>query len=172
MPVPIRTKMSINDLRAYLRYDADAGVVYWVTAPGNDSKFRRQVGDVAGVPNSSGYLSISFNRKHFLAHRVAWALHFGEWPAGYIDHINGSRTDNRIANLRLATHQENIRNAKRPITNTTGYKGVRRKKGKFKAVIHIDGKDRGLGTYSTPEEAHRAYQAAAEKHFGCFANFG
>lgn len=56
-------------------------------------------------------------------HRLAWALHFGAWPVGPLDHRNRSRADNRIANLRIALPSENSRN--RAASSRTGYLGVR-----------------------------------------------
>lgn len=48
--------------------------------------------------------------KNMYAHRVAWAMYYGEWPKHQIDHINGDRTDNRIENLRSVTCAENAKN--------------------------------------------------------------
>ena len=45
--------------------------------------------------------------KLIYAHRAAWAIHFGEWPKGEIDHINGDASDNRIINLRVVNRTEN-----------------------------------------------------------------
>jgi hypothetical protein len=57
-----------------------------------------------------GHLTIN-NRKRILrAHRVAWALSTGRWPPDLIDHINRVKRDNRLANLREATHAQNLQN--------------------------------------------------------------
>lgn len=109
-------------------------------------------------------------RVRILAHRLAWALHFGRWPDQAIDHINGDRTDNRIANLRLATVAENTRNGKRRSTNTSGYKGVSlTENGQWRATIVAGGRQSYLGRFSTAEDAHAAYVKAASRLHGEFA---
>jgi hypothetical protein len=61
---------------------------------------------------STGYLQIYIDGRECKAHRIAWALYHGEDPYPMeLDHINRNRTDNRIANLRLATSSENKKNA-------------------------------------------------------------
>ena len=57
------------------------------------------------------------------SHRIIMAMHLGYWPE-VVDHINGDGSDNRIANLRPATHAENQRNQKRHKSNTSGITGV------------------------------------------------
>ena len=69
-----------------------------------------KAGQVASSVNALGYGRVKINGKSVLAHRLAWALHYGEWPDGAIDHINGIKTDNRLCNLRLATRAQNQQN--------------------------------------------------------------
>lgn len=59
--------------------------------------------------NGDGYLHGNVHGKTLLAHRVAFAIHYGEWP-DHIDHINHDRTDNRLENIRSVTQAENNRN--------------------------------------------------------------
>lgn len=124
---------------------------------------------LAGCLRPNGYRTIAVDREVNLAHRLAWLLVYGEWPDGDLDHINGERDDNRIVNLRLATRAQNNMNARRPCSNTSGYKGASFCRGKWDARIGIDGKDVYLGSFDTPEEAHAAYANAASKVFGEFA---
>ncbi len=108
--------------------------------------------------------------KRFMEHRVVYAIHTGEMPE-FIDHINGNKTDNRIENLRPATHAENMRNRKAYKNNKLGLKGVSQdSKNSFNATIHVDGKPINLGNYDTPEKAYAAYCQAAKLYHGKFAN--
>lgn len=101
-----------------------------------------------------------------MAHRLAWLLHYGSWPSRHIDHINGDRADNRIANLREcddAENQQNLRAA--TAASKSGLLGVttrtyRNGAVRYAASIQVDGTKRYLGVYGTPEEAHSAYRAA------------
>ena len=86
------------------------------------------------------------------------------------DHRNGDGLDCRRENLRTATRSENARNrAKRIVTPSSPYKGVRPKGTMWVAVISPNGRSILLGLYETAEDAARAYDAAAVEHFGEFA---
>lgn len=89
----------------------------------------------------------------------------------YVDHIDNDALNNRRENLRLCTNKENIRNGGMRKNNTSGYKGVSRKGAKWEACICVDRKTIHLGSYETPEQAHRVYCEAAKKYFGEFARF-
>lgn len=88
-----------------------------------------------------------------------------------IDHINHDRLDNRKANLRVCTKDENRRNAVKAKHNTTGYKGVVASitLGKYRAQIGYKGKKIHIGTFATTEEAAIAYDLKARELFGEFA---
>lgn len=91
------------------------------------------------------------------------------WPL--VDHINLDGLDNRRSNLRPATTAQNARNQRRYRNNTSGYKGVtwHRRDQNWQAYIRVDGCRHHLGAHVTPEEAARAYDAAAREYFGEFA---
>lgn len=91
-------------------------------------------------------------------------------PAGAIvDHVNGDPSDHRRHNLRLCTYTQNAQNRRTRRDNSLGLKGVSRKKNRFVARITVNGKAIPLGSFVTPEQAARAYDAAALHHFGEFA---
>ena len=95
---------------------------------------------------------------------MAFALHFGRWPKGQVDHINGDRTDNRASNLREVTNKENSKSACLPKNNTTGFMGVGRFGHRYRAYIKVDGKQKSLGIWDTPEEASLAFENAKTKY--------
>lgn len=86
----------------------------------------------------------------------------------YVDHINGNPLDNRLENLRICLHSDNMKNQKTR-NNKSGYKGVRlHKSGLWQARIHVDKKEISLGYYKTPEDAARAYDSASSMYHGKF----
>jgi hypothetical protein len=116
----------IETLRNMLRYDPETGNLFWRPRTpdqfrGRNEKYRAgkaevfnkiYAGKAAGNIDRSGYAVVRVLYKGLLVHRAVWAMHHGRWPEGMIDHINGIKTDNRIANLREATPTTNSRNAR------------------------------------------------------------
>nr|WP_255550450.1 AP2 domain-containing protein [Sporosarcina sp. E16_3] len=86
-----------------------------------------------------------------------------------VDHRDGNKLNNTRANLRFATVTENNRNEGPTVRNTTGYKGVTRRNGRFAATIRNNGVGERLGNYDTAREAAKAYNIKAEEYFGKFA---
>lgn len=167
-----------EQLRQLLRYEPETGKLFWKKRPlsmftsnraGNAWNSRFAGKEALSSAHNTGYFCGGILGKVFLAHRVAWAVYYGEWPREEIDHINGDRKDNRISNLREASRLENSRNAARRSDNSSGLKGVGVHKGQWRARMRIDGKSRHLGYFPTPEAAHAAYCEAAKKYHGEFA---
>lgn len=126
------------------------------------------MGSRAGFLNAKGYRQISVGGRAYRANRLAWLWMTGEWPAAQVDHVNGDRDDDRWANLRVATNQQNCANAKRRTDNKSGFKGVRKCRNRWQARMGGGGSIY-IGTFDTPKEAHEAYAAAARQHYGHFA---
>lgn len=102
-----------------------------------------------------------------MMHRFIMGLAIGD-PI-LVDHIEPSGTlDNRRSNLRLATHKQNIWNARTPVRNTSGFKGVSARRGRWRARLKVNGKDKQIGTFSSREEAFSAYCYAVKQHRGEF----
>lgn len=92
-------------------------------------------------------------------------------PDEEVDHKNRNGLDNTRGNLRIATRSENMRNSRRRKDNKSGFKGVsfHRDRRKWTAHIMLNKKSMYLGLFTTPEEAHAAYCAAATSFHGEFA---
>lgn len=155
-----------EELREIFIYNQENGELRWAS----DRNQRIKSGMLAGTIDRNGYVKIKIRGLFRFGHRIAWAIHSGAWPTKQIDHINGIRSDNRIANLREATAQENQANRHKG-TSVTGYRGVMRSKGgKFVARRKTGDKLRQLGTFATAELAAKAYDAALIAEHGAFAN--
>lgn len=145
-----------------LQYTAETGELKWLCQPGR----RVKAGDVAGYDDGSGYRAVRVLGRIHRAHRLAWLLHYGEWPTGMIDHINGDKSDNRIANLHVVTNSANMENQRRARSdNQSGLLGVRRSRheGRWLARIKANGVSMALGYFSSREAAHAAYIEAKRK---------
>lgn len=89
-------------------------------------------------------------------------------PNEQVDHVDGDPFNNRRANLRLVTNQQN-QMARHVAVSSTGYKGVYKRGPTYQAHIKFNGKKIRLGGYPTPEKAARAYNQAALALFGEYA---
>ena len=154
-------------LRELLTYDPVTGIFRWrETRCG-----RARAGAAAGSANGDGYWHIRIDGRLYKAHRLAWLYVHGEWPAGRLDHEDNEPAHNWIANLRPATMPQNRGNSKVRSDNLTGLKGVHKARGceSWVARITQEGRQKYLGSFRSPEEAHAAYAAAAVEVFGEYA---
>lgn len=152
-------------LKEFLSYDPDTGIFTWIK-----QRSRSTPGSIAGCDDGRGYVVFQLDRKRHYAHRLAWLYVYGYIPGLEIDHMDGCKSNNRISNLRDVSSQINRQNLRKATARnvSTGVLGVRMLKGKYLSQITIDGKDRHLGTFDSPEDAHKAYlKAKREYHEGC-----
>ncbi len=169
-------------LNSVMWLDKDTGIVFWKWRNPTELKDRQWNGRFGGKQVGSlrkdGYLRTGFNFQgkttYVLVHRIVWAFYNGEWPKLDVDHVNQNKSDNLPSNLRLATRPQNIANRKQK--STSEYKGVRfdKRKGSYQARIMFEGKAINLLNTKDPIEAAKAYDAAARKYYGEYAdtNFG
>lgn len=158
-------------LKELLKYDPDAGQWTWLVTRGG-----AKAGSIVSHREGSGYIQFTIDRKNYRSCRLAWLYMTGEWPNGFIDHIDRVRTNDRWNNLRLATRSQNKANSAAYANNSVGFKGVslvRSCRSKpYVARIGVNGKSKHLGLFSTPEEANAAYTKAAKTYFGEYAYGG
>lgn len=138
--------LDIEIIKTRLRYDHEDGQLRWLNG--------RLAGSIAGSSyqcKRTSYKTITINGVKLRAHRAAWALFYGAWPDGQIDHIDGNGLNNRIDNLRVVSNRQNRLNSRRPNTNKSGVTGVylRTESTSWRAQIYNNGKKVILG--DTPD---------------------
>lgn len=166
-----------------LAYDPDTGILTWKERPARlfNAGFRtrehsaaiwnaKNAGRPFGRITANGYLRGTVLGRKVMAHRLAWGIVHGVAPDGEIDHINGIRHDNRIANLREADRQGNCRNRAAVAGSTSKHIGVswNSKMMMWRAQISVDGKNTHLGYFVSEADAAAAYRTAAKSHYGEF----
>ena len=174
-------------IRQLISYDPHTGKLFWMERGVEwfndpETDYRRTAKDICSMWNTryagreaiysidgNGYRSGTIFSVQVKAHRIAWVLSTGAWPSCQIDHVNGVRSDNRLCNLREADYAQNARNCGIRRDNTSGFKGVSRANGKWRAGIKVNGKRLNLGQFDSPEEASQAYLEASKKHHGLFS---
>jgi hypothetical protein len=138
-------------------YNKYTGSFKWKVSQG-----KAKAGSEAGTVQA-GYKKLTIAYEQIKLHRLAWFLVHGVWPSGQIDHIDGNKLNNQIANLRDVSMSVNMQNryAMRKKSSGLPY-GVRlHKNGKYKASITV-------GTFDSAEEASAAYMRAKRLiHTGC-----
>lgn len=158
--------MKTNELAADLLHELleyRDGELYW-KQPGKS----RQMGRPAGGINGDGYRRIKINRKLYAVHRLVWVMH-GNDPVPFVDHINGDVLDNRIENLREATHSQNCMNRRQRSDNKSGIKGVMRKKDKWYGCVTLNYKVYPAGYFDLKEDAAAAVDKLRKELHGEFA---
>ena len=168
-------------LRELLDYDPETGSLTWKRRnPKWFADGKRGACAAANVWNAryagkyaftaldtNGYRRGAIFRQSLYGHRVAWAVYYGEWPDDEIDHIDGSRANNKIENLRAASRSENCLNIAMKSSNTSGVTGVSWDKINelWESRIHNNGKCKRLGRFACLSAA-AIVRKAAESRYG------
>lgn len=177
--------LTAEQARALLRYNPETGILYWRartpdmlksghrTAEEECIRWNRQFAGKEAFPGTDrhGYKTGKIFNRGCRAHRIAWLIHYGAWPANQIDHINGVRHDNRIENLRDVPSVENNRNTRMACTNTSGFPGVYPSGKKWRARIKVNRRSIGLGSFESIDAAVMARKRAMA-HYGFHENHG
>lgn len=163
--------MNAELAKAMFNYDKVSGRLFWKFSSGMFSE-----GDEVGVKTSSSrchtqYLQVTLFKRTYKVHRLIWLILHGQFPCGYIDHIDGNGLNNAVSNLREATPSQNMMNQRTRCDSSSGVKGVSFDKcrNKWYAYINANGKRTMLGRFDNKSEAVNARQRAEMRHHGEFA---
>lgn len=153
---------SVEKLHCLFSYDPKAGILW---------RKGKQGMKVAGCNASNGYLRTRAGGEQYAVHRIIWKM-IHKVESDDIDHINGDRKDNRIANLRLATRSDNNRNIVISPMNTSGYSGVTylKRENRWKAYLKVEKTQVCAGLFKEKREAVIAYNNLALQLHGVFAH--
>jgi hypothetical protein len=140
-------------LKAAVSYDPDTGKF---------TRLRPGPAPLRSWPSGAGYSAACILGGNQYLHRLAWLYVHGRLPPVQIDHINGDKQDNRIANLREASRAENQQNRAIRRDNKSGHVGavLHKKIGRWSATIRANGARKHLGMFDSAAEAGEAYRSA------------
>lgn len=169
----------IDLLRQVLRYEPETGKLFWrprsaaliggegIIAKMNYASFNQRFAgkECFRLVSHDGYLHGTLFNWKYPAHQVIWALVHGVWSTKemQVDHINGNRADNRLANLRLVPEIVNLRSRVRRAYKHGGEKGIALNQSNMKWQVTVPlggGRNRYIGCYEQIETARIARDAA------------
>lgn len=149
-------------IKSVLHYNPETGKFTWI-----ESSRGRRAGDEAGCTNCGGYRIIGIEGHLYYAHRLAFLYMTGRWPTNQVDHRDRNPSNNQWANLREATHGQNVinrfRKSKRGLP-----RGVLPHGKRYRACCISEGVRTFSKSFATPNEAHAAYLAMARRIHGEF----
>jgi hypothetical protein len=163
--------ISVEMLRALIRLDGATGRLYWLPRSRAQWNGKYAGKEALTTVAARGFRFGMIFGRNYKAHRVSFALHYGRWPVGIVDHKDTDPGNNRPENLREATKRQNGQNMK-PRGGASQYKGVRWHSESRKWVASCSdaaGRTRHLGMFTSEIDASRARDAAAREWHGEFA---
>lgn len=174
---PYKELPSVEYLESLLSYNPYTGIILWKERPVTDFKNARSCKawhtrykgkEAEAIHYANGYREIRLpDGRLYKTQRLAWKLHYREEPKSIIDHINGIPSDNRVVNLREATHQDNTRNSKN--TGNSSMKGVSKDGSGYKVQWCIGDNNFYEKGFTSEECAAKRYDEIVKDLYGEFA---
>jgi len=157
--------MNQEYLKSILKYNPNAGSLFWIIKKSNSIKSGSQAGKIQIGESGKSYKRIKIDSKGYLEHRLIW-LYFNESIPSQIDHIDGNGLNNKYENLRAADPSINSRNRRLPKTNKSGVIGISWdiKSSKWVAYINHRNKKLTLGRFADKFEAICSRKSAEIRH--------
>ena len=168
----VRKPLTQERLKELMHYDPETGVFVW-----SSMAVKKVQGKIAGCVWENKirrlrYIQIRIDRNLYYAHKLVYLYVYGFMPK-IIDHVDCDGSNNRLNNLRSATHVQNNANARLNSRNTSGIKGVSwcEDRGRWEAKIQHNSNLIHLGRFVYLEDARNAYEKASLKYNGEFSRF-
>ena len=148
----LKFRLIPKDIGDYIAYseESSTGLINKVSR-----NYRAKKGQETGGINSDGYFHMRFRQRIYFNHRVIYFLNTGIDPEEkQVDHIDGNELNNKISNLRLATHKQNQDNRKKQKNNTSGVTGVswHKRDNRYYAHILYNKKKFSLGHFNKSDK--------------------
>jgi hypothetical protein len=170
-----------EELSKLVECDPETGKLFWLPRPrelfGRVNAYtywaERRAGREAFQYVHQGYFYGRVLGRIYAAHRVVWILTYRKGPIGFIDHIDGDRSNNSVPNLREVSRQENAMNKSIQRNNHSGCMGVHwhKKDRVWKAYISYAGQRTNIGSFAIFDDAVKA-RKEAEIRLGFHPNHG
>ena len=161
----ILSELTQEIVGSFLNYNVITGELTWKNPPSP----RVAADTPAGSLCSGGYRRVKLLGKVYPATHLIWLMVYGTWPTALLDHRNGDISDNSLKNLREATSRQNAHNRAKRSDNRSGFKGVRKRGGRWQARIWEGTRNISLGVFDDPHCAAAAYDEAALRLQGPYA---
>lgn len=157
-----RDRLPINELNQLFNCDPLTGKLFWKIAPG----IRVHIGDEAGR-FSDGIYIVMINQREYRVDEIIFAMTYGRYPVGELQHINFDRSDSSIVNL---LDLGNSRSKRLKNIGNDGFIGVqvRTRKGKtyYYACLRVDGALLKSNAKPTRREAAQEYDRLVREYLG------
>jgi Recombination endonuclease VII/HNH endonuclease len=99
--------LTFDQMNEIFAYDPESGKIFWKVKTASKVLVGQEAGCAKGLSTRSNGEKVAYRYiralgKSMAAPRVAWLLHYGEWPIGKLFTHDGNPLNTRIANLYMS----------------------------------------------------------------------